>query len=514
VINDDTKVAILRYAALSALWKKCDDETVREEMKMQIAELTQDLNNWITKNFSKSQIYVKGNQYPSLQDAITSSFVSVYKETPIINNELINKQEISAQYAKARNNVIGRILNHQNMEGFSDTSPEMTIYNAVYPTKDKDAEESISSAVKSIQNYLVTGAEEKTKSFDDVITHFAFEPYGIRRGVMPLLLAMAISIIPDHLIFYYGEKEIVLNANHLEAIAGKGRNYKYALKKGSHAQQQFVFDLAKEFQITKNGFYSTVAEIAENCRTFCVNLPNVVRESNRSHNLAIALSDNAKAYLDSFLCFSVNPYSVMFESLPETFGCVYGEEIDYAKFKNELLGARQELLGSLAQYKSRIGSQLCHEFDSEADSNLSSVLSAWLAGLDTDIDQLKKLSGSSTFNNLKSVVIEALSLFDDSTVVDKFSKAATNWFVAEWKNDKTAELIERVKELKKEIERQLQSAEFETQSDEVPSTAVELTIMGKRLKKMLMMQIDSFGESLSNEEKEAILKSLLREVKK
>ena len=54
-----------------------------------------------------------------------------FKKTPIVNNELINKQEISAPIKKARNIIVDMLLNNSYLDfEHSKNSVECTLFRA------------------------------------------------------------------------------------------------------------------------------------------------------------------------------------------------------------------------------------------------------------------------------------------------------------------------------------------------------------------------------------------------
>lgn len=57
---------------------------------------------------------------------------TAYHFTPRINNELINRHEVTAQVAKARNTILDELLNGKDTSKYNDgTSAESTIFRAV-----------------------------------------------------------------------------------------------------------------------------------------------------------------------------------------------------------------------------------------------------------------------------------------------------------------------------------------------------------------------------------------------
>ena len=76
---------------------------------------------------------------------------NIYCETPIINNEMINKETISTPIIKARGIVIESVLNDDVSLIKSETSAEATIYNATVKIKEN---RDIRNIVNIIEKYI------------------------------------------------------------------------------------------------------------------------------------------------------------------------------------------------------------------------------------------------------------------------------------------------------------------------------------------------------------------------
>ena len=85
----------------------------------------------------KQQIIKSRKDFNKLLSAVCDV---VYNETPIIRNELFNKQKISSAISLARANLLDAMIEHWQEEdfGFSSTQypPERTIYNLSFASTD------------------------------------------------------------------------------------------------------------------------------------------------------------------------------------------------------------------------------------------------------------------------------------------------------------------------------------------------------------------------------------------
>lgn len=109
----------------------------------------------------------------------------VYKSKFILRNELINRQNISSQIAKARGDIVARMLKHREKAGeyFQGNGPEVSIYRLL---TDKKYEKGLAPAREVIAEFADKAKEARPLS--ELFRILSEPPYGIRNGIIPLLL--------------------------------------------------------------------------------------------------------------------------------------------------------------------------------------------------------------------------------------------------------------------------------------------------------------------------------------
>lgn len=94
---------------------------------------------------------------------------SYYNMAPKINNELINRTNVSAQIKKARQKIIDNILNNDDCIGYNKgTSPEATIFRATVVhtgllenNNEKTVDKGVELINKEIDGFIMKSAGEK-----------------------------------------------------------------------------------------------------------------------------------------------------------------------------------------------------------------------------------------------------------------------------------------------------------------------------------------------------------------
>ena len=102
-------------------WKK----SLIDELNNVIADIIDHIRVLYTPNGAEKNRNKRQNR------VVSDVAEAVYNRTPIINHELINRHNITAQTSKARNIILDDIFHSRQFEQYSTgTSAESTIYRA------------------------------------------------------------------------------------------------------------------------------------------------------------------------------------------------------------------------------------------------------------------------------------------------------------------------------------------------------------------------------------------------
>ena len=133
---------------------------------------------------------------------------SVFSQTPVINNEGINKHEPTSQQIRATEKVIEALFTSvpAPQMGLEGRGPEILVCNTVLEStgilrKENDVwvidrpieENEIQKVWDFIEAYVLHCQQEGPRLIKDLISQLTSPPYGLRLGVIPVLLAAVIS---------------------------------------------------------------------------------------------------------------------------------------------------------------------------------------------------------------------------------------------------------------------------------------------------------------------------------
>jgi hypothetical protein len=192
------------------------DATARRELRARLAAAEQALSAQIRRLFLPSadgrcRWFYEGKEQSLTSPRHLNAFLSnvcdrVYVSTPTWTNELINRRSLSSSAAAARRNLIQAMIEHQEEEtlGIQGTPPERSMYDSILAASGmhrKDGEvwgfrpprrtSNAWQAWKAVEGFFKC-AEERQRPVADLFSLLRSPPYGLKDGVLPVLLAAAL----------------------------------------------------------------------------------------------------------------------------------------------------------------------------------------------------------------------------------------------------------------------------------------------------------------------------------
>ncbi len=191
------------------------DRTARREVHARLAIAEQNLRahlEWVFSptNTSGCLWFYQGKPVAlsskrALNNLLTRVCDEVYPATPHWRNELINRRSLSSAAAAARRNLIEAMIERPELEclGFSGNPPERSMYKTLleksrlhrkqngvlgfYPP-DRNAESAVRELWKAMEGFLQE-TEDARKSVEELFAVLRRPPFGLKDGVLPVLLA-------------------------------------------------------------------------------------------------------------------------------------------------------------------------------------------------------------------------------------------------------------------------------------------------------------------------------------
>jgi hypothetical protein len=266
------------FLALKKIWKDAPelqtDGVAKREVRQRLVEAEQLLNETVTLAFNwsaqKNTCWIDGQltaieSSRSFQSALSDLCDRIYDKGAVLDNELINRRELTSQGAKARRELIEAMLKNADKErlGLEGYGPEVAMYGSVLEATgihrqkanewgfhpplpyipgtslkgrlrsetlkatlcEQSSETSLESATVDVSfvwdeiERFCTEAKDSQQTLDLLYQKLEQPPYGVKPGVIPILLAAFLLVHVDDIGIYRDGTFIpVLGPEHFELL--------------------------------------------------------------------------------------------------------------------------------------------------------------------------------------------------------------------------------------------------------------------------------------------------------
>lgn len=196
------------------------DLTARKELRARVADLQRQLDVLASDMLVPSSAdkpacdwfhlgkRIRLGSRRAINDHVSETCKGVFSKTPYIHNELVNRRELSSQAAAARRNLIELMIEKTAVPGLGIEGypPEKSMYLSVLeqhglhrkgadgwefgPPK-RDADAGIHAVWEAIQQFF-DATQKQPATVETLFTQLRAEPFGLRDGLLPVLLCAAL----------------------------------------------------------------------------------------------------------------------------------------------------------------------------------------------------------------------------------------------------------------------------------------------------------------------------------
>ncbi|MCF8001386.1 MAG: hypothetical protein K9K32_00525 [Halanaerobiales bacterium] len=523
------------------------DPIVEEELEQYIDESVNTIDNKLLKvTDPKNKINVFYTNSPKhintkkgLSNLISEICYDIYDRTPIINNEQIVKNYISSIQQSAIKSIIDKLLQNEKKTNFGidGYGPDYLIYRTFFiktgiikEDKDKGV---IKKEAEKIDNNLYEVLElikskikqNKSVSFYEIFSTLRKPPYGIKKYVLPLLIATAIYIFDlfDKIILVERNNEIKLDSSIFIKLIHNPKNYEFEYLQYDEVVSKYVTSLENIFYDNKIENYNRINrlwEIYESYKDWYYSLDNYARSTDNISEKSILIRKILERP-------QISPKRLFFYILPKKLtnsDKISKNNVDQIidhieKYYKELNSVFEKLIN-------RIQLDISNIFSQGNSGNLSKLLFDWYNGLD-------EYSVDKNYND--DITNKFLKLFKDKHLTDETSDDAAidilsnNLLGFDTKdlNDRTVgNLTDSLKKVKEDIftkdknkekeKNNFQIKILDKKGNEKRKIFKDLDTSNNHLATMLENKIRSnfndIGNGVSSGDKQKILINLLKEL--
>lgn len=248
------------------------DSILFDELDLIEQDLREIISNYISNfthpEFGKTVYYSKGKKQQLYRKANFTHLLSslcdeVYTKTPIINNEPLNKNELTAAAKKSRAILIDAIINSQEANlgivggqelSFKRSSLVVTkILNEnnnskYFDIESENIDKNYRNLFKSINDFI-DKAKDKPSNFEPLISKLTNKTnhIGLRKGVIPIYLAVIISRILNNVVIKDQTSELKINSDTICNCIENPKDYTISIVAWSKEKENYIAKLEKLF---------------------------------------------------------------------------------------------------------------------------------------------------------------------------------------------------------------------------------------------------------------------------
>ncbi|UEL46430.1 hypothetical protein [Terrisporobacter hibernicus] len=539
-VIDSPKLEIIKdlYAIKLIKSKKDLYSTIKSEIDSLEAQYENNVVNYLNKILQmryNNEVYYQNklkkiNNKRDLSKLVSKIMDNVYERTPIINNEMINKTEPSSVVLSSRTKVIDQIIQYAERKEivFRKGSLEATIMRAVlkvgvglskvndetylldYNVLDKNPADNFTYLLIKIDKEIkkALNTELNMSSLYELMTSKS-EKFGVKKGVIPLILAYSLSKYKKYLsIFNYGN-EVVLNSETLINIDKNPEKYSIRLEEFTHEKEVYLNELQEIFSeyINENDKrYDSLNYIIIAIKRWFLYLSKYARNTKRVYLGDEKYEKLSKADVklkNKLRTLNENSIKFLFEELLMIF-----ETNSYKELIEKLSVTKCKIDNLTNSVCLNIEKDIKRIFNLKEEVSVNNGLSNWKDGLSAN-----RIYTNNLMTSLLDVIDNHKDLNNLGAYLNKLSNCLLGIYVSDWNDDTPTIFISKLKELKKDID------EFHEQNDELQSQfeiaatqEIELSNRAEMLFEDLKETLEDYSSYVSGEEKQYIILELLKHI--
>jgi len=558
IFTDIKKVAHEYYAVKLLKNASLDDELLSDEYDIIIEDLEEVISKFIRSytrpETSGAEYFYYGKKMPFKRKAQISAKLSeicfkTYPNTPLINNETINKDIITTAALNSRNKVVTGLLEKDlninlGLRGTGqdisfmrstlirtgillneETKPELTLL---------PPDDNMRKLLFVIQNFFAESNSNEGKNFKDLYDILTLPQYGygIKKGVIPIYIAVVMHSFKKYMVVKTKNNEVNISTDLLNSINEAPENFVVYMEDWNQEKVRYIESLTELFSdyiIEREKDYNTFSYVVSAMSRWYMNLPKYAKSlktiyKGRNSVNDFKLDKSQLRFINSLKRPNINAREYLFKDLLKIF--------EYADFsiniidnvrcaKNVFDNAKAELIKQLISDVKIIFSDSNNE-----DATLSSVIKDYIEGLKPETLSHLYTKGEDKILSLMKTISN-----DNIMFIERLGKAVTNLRIDDWTRDTVTTFITELENIKNSIEefnRSIVMADindsqnrkgykisfYDDNGNEVVKTfdKIEYSNRGKLLYNEIYTALEEMGHAISEGEKRQILMSFIEKM--
>ena len=546
IVAEFNAVSLLRDAAVDDRILFDEYEVIYEDLREVIAAF---IKGYTQPETFKSRYIHDGIECPISRKAALTGLISdvcdeVFSMTPIINNEAINRDEITSVAHNSRSKIISGLLRSELETGLGLTGSgqEVSIMRSTLVRTGVLVDEMgvtkinlcppdtyLANMLSTIVGFIKDAQIQGQMSFGELYHRLtdAEHHIGMRKGLIPIYLAAVLHEFKQSVLITDRFGQVSTSTDVLLQINADPNAFYIKYLDWNPEKEAFIGKLADLFQEhindaeKSNNSYDFVATAM---RRWYMSLPKYAKDMKRM--LSGERVDGRYLAFVRLLRQNVGAHELLFQRLPEAFGYAPDftpgvcENIAAAKayFDSALLVLRRSLI---KETKEMFASTNTRHFGM---TSLSSVIKDWCESLDATVFEQLFPDGTD-----KCLLLFKSVTNDEDTFIARLAKIATGLRLEDWDDSTHKRFTRNLARYKATAEQYHVKAEQQktaandsnyqvTFADDAGATVtkrfdrVDISKRGKLLLNAITSDIESMGHSISEQEKRQILMEVLKKM--
>lgn len=477
----------------------------------------------------------------SVSQLLSEICEKTFTNTPKINNELINKNNITTPIFNARNKVLNALLQNElkpNL-GLVGSGPEINIMRSILfasgimkenestLNSEKLEDENAQLVISKIRDFFISSANEK-KNFAELYDELVLPAnhIGLKMGVIPVYLAVVFHLYKQHSVITNASgKELEIKAETIENINKTPSSYYLILEDWSEEKQSYINQLEEIFQkriIQSEREYNTFDYVVKAMQRWFLELPKFTKEADQIYvgdEKFNKLDVKVKKLRNQLKSSDLNSRELLFDKIPTIFGKEPNKQL-----ANEVGKAKSLLDNLLPDTCDYLGEDISKLFNGKENASFVSILKDWE-------EKLKPVTKTYLFNNSNEMIFEYIrqSENNDSALFAKITKHISGLRITDWEDNTILTFLKSLKAFKEEVEEKDKAGNINNTSqtgvykityvDENGNEEVKILNRVENSRRAGLLDnditslLEEYGESITTNEKRQVLLDILQKLK-
>lgn len=476
-----------------------------------------------------------------LTNLLSDICYDIYGLTPIINNEVINKTELTTVTQHSRNKLVAGLLRtdlEKNL-GLTGTGQEISIMrstlintgilvqnNSIVRLNLKPNDVLLSGLLTQIEEFIIKSSTNSGITFDVLYKRItgAEGHIGIRRGLVPIFLSAVLHEYKTKVVISDRFGQVMINSDTIEQINADPSLFSISYIDWNPDKERYLMDLGSTFgdYISDDGNSSMYERVALGMRRWYLGLPKYAKSIKKTNSNKFNSHD---IELIKEMRKNTGSYDLIFSMLPRIFGTSQPDEklaerikVTKEKFDSELNCLEKQLTEIMRDI-------FCIRDRADCEKmSLTSIIRDWCDKID-----------AKAFNQLfPDGTDRCLSLFknvtnDEPLFVSQAAKMATDLRIEDWDEDVIIQFRTNMEQYRETAEAfnsgdataisngNTKDYELKYRDESGVSVVkrfakVDESKKGKLLYNAVCSQLESMGQSITEQEKRQVLMEILKEM--